>query len=220
MRYTHRAAAGIAMIACTSVAQAATVHYTFTGTVSSVNAAAAGYPVSLAGLAAGDTFSGTLTYDAASPTQANTATGLPFGTATVYALESFGLSLNINGVAFDAWTGTPRGYVWDNKNPISSGSVDDGLEFLNYTTAGDTQFSLGNLLLPTSTFLSAALPSTSQPESLALTLRSAGSTENWFLGSLSGGLQIAAVPLPPGAWMFGSGLLGLAATAGRRRRTV
>jgi len=216
MKSIHRAAIGIAMIACASVAQADIVHYTFSGTVSAVNAASAGYPVSLAGLAVGDAFTGMLTYNTASPLQLNTATSLPFMSGSLYSLNDFSFSLNVNGAAFDTWTGTPRAYVWNDTNTISSSSLNDGLEFLNYTTAGSTQFSLGNVLLPTSTFSSSALPGTAQPESLALTLREAGTTDNWFIGSMSGGLQVATVPSPATAWMFASGLLALSGALRRR----
>lgn len=198
-----------------AVAQAAIVTYSFSGTVNSVNSGASGFLPSLAGVAPGDTFNGTLTYEAATAPSPNPFPGT-FASATLYQPSSASFSVTIDGVTLNTWTGPHSAFVWNDEVTIG-GCCNDGLIFTNIASINTTQYQLGNLLLPTGVLGSDALPGGPIVGGYAFDLRSAGAGTAFLSGTLTGGLQVSTVPLPAAAWLFGAGAMSLLGCARRRR---
>lgn len=196
-------------------AQAAIITYSFGGTVTSVNTGDPGFLPALAGVTAGDSFNGTLTYETATAPSANPFGGV-FGTATFYQPGSFSFSVTTDGVTLNSWTGSQSAFVWNDEATLG-GCCNDGLLFTNITTFPNTQYQLGNLLLSAGILATDALPDTSLSGGYVFDLRSAGSGTAWLTGNVVGGLQVSAVPLPAAAWLFGSGAMSLLGIARRSR---
>lgn len=166
------------VLGASSSLDAAQVTYTFTTTVSGISSAAPGFPASLAGVSVGTPISGTFYYDAATPAGINPSGGGIFGAATYYALNSPKFSFTIGGVLFNTWAPTLSAFVW-NDYPTMGSTNYDGVLYTNFTNVGNTQFVLGELLLPTNAFNSTALPGGDLPGIYLLNMRQAGSS-NWF----------------------------------------
>lgn len=210
-----------ALATCSGLADAAVVTYNFVGAVTQVNPSAQAFPSSLSGLAFGDRFSGTLTYDSASPVDSSLPQFNQILGATTYRLNAFGFSFTVNGVTFDSWGGIPAAYVW-NDVPAQSGVNIDAVRFVNIGThampPGSAQFSLGTTGLLSGTLATEALPVVSMPERFFIQMNSVASSEDWFVGILTpDGLQVAPVPVPAAVWLFGAGLAGLVGMARRRQ---
>jgi hypothetical protein len=152
------------------------VAYAFSASVDSVNPSAPGFPASLSGVTIGANVTGVLRYDAGSPMIANSSPP-PLSLATRYALANASLTVTVGGVPV-ALAGALHAFVW-NDDPISS-PPSDGLLFTNVTSVGiGAQAQVGNLLLPTSTWTSEALPTGSVAGYMVFTLSSPGNSSYW-----------------------------------------
>lgn len=185
----HSMLLAVALTMCSGMADAAIVTYNFVGAVTQVDPLAQDFPSSLGGLAFGDRFSGTLSYESASPVDPVLPQPSLFG-ATPYRLNAFNLSLAINGVTFDSWEGIPAAYVW-NDVPAPSGFDVDAVMFVNVGTLAippdSPQFVLGSAQLPTGTFATDALPVVSMPERFFIRMKSVASADDWFRGDFDSG---------------------------------
>jgi hypothetical protein len=152
----------------------AQVVYAFTATLDAVNPLAPGFPSSLAGIGIGAPVTGLLRYDASSPAVPNPFV-TPFSLATRYALNNASLQLTVGSVAFN-FTTSLNAFVW-NDDPISGGPS-DGFLVLNVAGTG-AQAQVGNLLLPTSTWSSEALPVGSIAGGMVMQLSALGSSTAW-----------------------------------------
>jgi hypothetical protein len=137
-------------------ALAVQVTYKFTSTVSSISPSASGFPASLNGVSVNDPISGSIQYDAASPSAPNTQGGV-FQLATYYPLTHVSVSINVDGVVFNTWDGQISAFVW-NDDPTSPPGTYDGLLFVNITSPTNARFKVGNTILPSSTFSNESLP--------------------------------------------------------------
>jgi hypothetical protein len=91
---------------------------------------------------------------------------------------------------------------------------------LDYTVTTDGNYWLAVQVNVTDQSGSLDLPGIANPTGTAPALGFAYSQNGGVYKSLTGdgvGLQVSTVPLPPGFWLFASGLLGLGGVAGRQR---
>lgn len=192
--------------------QADIITYQFTTTVRTVNPSAASFPLSLSGVAENDSITGTISYDSASPSVANSFTDT-FGLATLYSLNSASVSITVDGVSFDTWSGQLSAFVWN--DDLILGSNHDGIDFMNIPTFGQPQFLIGNIILPTSAFSDESLP-TQNIAPAGMDLRAAGGAP-WL--ESNGFVLERVAPLPtPGAAAGGVALIAL--TAAKRRSRI
>lgn len=196
-----------------STAQADIITYQFTTTVRTVDPSALNFPSSLSGVAVNDSITGTITYDSASPSVANPFTGSVFGDATLYSLNSASVSIIVDGVSFETWSGQLSAFVWN--DDLIFGSSHDGINFMNIPLIGQPQFQIGNIILPSSAFADESLP-TQNISPAGLDLHAVGGAP-WLQSN--GFLLEQVAPLPtPGAAAGGMALIALLA-AKRRTRT-
>jgi PEP-CTERM motif len=196
------------------LAAAAGQTWTLNAQVGSVNPGAPGFPTALAGLAAGDAITATLTYDTVPAPASNTFSGA-LGVATLYKTTGFSFTLTTPVGTLTSWASPAlHAFVWN--DDIIFGSPSDGLLFTNGPLFGNPFFQLGNLLLNTGTFASEALPQASVPGLMVLEAgQQIGTT--WFAAQGST-LQFSAgvVPEPATALLWLAGLAAVGVAARRR----
>jgi len=200
------------ILVCSFSANAAQTTYTFSTTVSSFDPTSSSFPGSLSAISAGDSVTGTLSCDSASAAVANPFSGIR-AEATLYNLNNFSFTVDIGGVIFDSWSGTPAAFVW---NDYSSGN--DGLVFQNLAPFGSPFFEIGNISLPSETFSDETLPSGAITGPMLFNLGQFDQSGfSIWVESAPFRLTQDVVPVPAAAWLFGSGLLGLIGIARRKK---
>lgn len=208
MRHIAPALLAIAFAAATTGSSAATHQFSFSGTISSVNPAAPGFPATLGDVVAGTPFSGSISYTFEGAPDPNPFGGL-FAQASFYSLAPFTASFTVGSHVLGSWTGSPGlgAFVWNDDN-INGGPA-DGFLLINPVSTTDPQFQVGNLLYATSTFGSEALPTQSVPGAYLLTMGLGGNSNFWLQGS--GNTLVFSTPVPEvPAWaMLAAGLAGL-----------
>lgn len=197
-------------------AEAAPVTYVFETAVGTVHPSAPGFPAALAGVHSGTAISGTLTYDAATPSTPNPFSSI-FGSATFYPLAGATLSVTIGTTTFDTWSGGLQAFVWHDEVP-GPGLVSNGLVFMNAANPGSPWVQIGNTIdlpLPLS---SDALPSVASFGPVVLALGQSGGFDSWLSGRQFTMTQV--VPEPSTYALMGLGtVLVLACVRRGVRRT-
>lgn len=184
------------------------------GTLSTVDDSALGFPTILAGTMPGDPFSVRLTFDTDAPVGP-----LPFVGGDPFFDEAGTFSLIdarviVNGTEFSNFSGDLFGLVTNDYTPTGLSSLRDGLGFLNVPGPGETVFDLTNAGLSASTFSDETPPDSDLPILMTLRMRQQGSGQFWLNGNTNSGLNV--IPEPAAATILGLSLLML--TNGRRRR--
>jgi len=205
----------------TALANAVIVTYQFSGTITSVYQSASGFPSILQGIQAGDTFTGTYSYDSATLSSATPyPNDVPYNSATHYEIPNT-LSLTIGNVSIPLFGSILDIFVWNDANLYSELGItyphedkNDGYYVSQRRNGSNPYFiDLGNWLLPSGTFSDGSLPTTSIAPANLLLYGQYG-----YLGYsplyLDGNIETMtvtanSVPIPPAIWMFGPSLLGL-----------
>jgi hypothetical protein len=197
-----------AVLGFTTLTNAALVTYQFSGTITGVYPSEPGFPSILQAVQVGNTFTGSYSYDSATPPSPSPYGGLPYASGTHYQVPNT-LSLTINNISIPIWGNTLDVFVWNNVSLFPSYPNHDGYYVTQSRTLSDPYFiDLGNWLLPSSTFSDGSLPVTSITPGVFNFYGQPGNI-SYLDGSMGTIVATNPVPIPPAIWIFGPGLLGL-----------